>query len=191
MLFEWAILPLFAAVAYVAPVIMERELYLREVADGLYGPATYLVFKLFSALALATLLTLPVSAAVFFATGLQGSFAFFWLTYVAQVWLAVAMAYATATALPAIDTACLVLTTYSALSYLTFFNNLTSDRSVTTCLWLGDFVIVFDVIPGACVFMAWAWLIRYCRLLALGDICESHPVHLVCTDAQPFSRCPR
>ena len=130
-LYDWTILPLFAGVAFVAPVIMERGLYLREVADGLYSPATYLAYKLFSELALSTVLSVPIAAAVFYSASLQGSFVSFWLVYVGQIWLGVAMAYATALFLAAVDTACLVLTTF-----------------ITACLWLSGFIIPFYSIPG-------------------------------------------
>lgn len=160
---EWAVLPAFGAVGYVAPVIMERGLYLRELADGLFSPTTYLTFKVRAArevleffsrdmadappssppvhfqlideLTLATLTSLPIAAAVFFAISLEGSFALFWMVYVVQIWLAVAMAYAAATSFAGIDTACIMLPAF-----------------VIICLFLAGFIITFSVIPD---FLRW------------------------------------
>ena len=45
-LFMWTTLPAFGAAAYVPQIVMERRLFMRERADGLYRPMAYLVFKM-------------------------------------------------------------------------------------------------------------------------------------------------
>jgi hypothetical protein len=50
----WCVLPAYGAASYVPSIVMERTLYVRERADGLYLPVTYLLAKMADELMLAT-----------------------------------------------------------------------------------------------------------------------------------------
>jgi ATP-binding cassette, subfamily G (WHITE), member 2 len=64
---------------YLPSIGLERTLYVRERADGLYRPATYLAFKLLDELLLMAPVTAGTSAAVFAACSLRGSWLLFWV----------------------------------------------------------------------------------------------------------------
>ena len=66
------------AASYVPAIVLERRLYMRERADGLYYAITYLLAKLLDELMVATLASLPLCAASFYAIDFQNSFALFW-----------------------------------------------------------------------------------------------------------------
>ena len=80
-LFMWCVLPAFGAAAYVPSLFLERGLYVRERNDGLYAAHTYLIAKMFDELLIAVAAAVVVSAWVFYAIQLQGSFALFFLAY--------------------------------------------------------------------------------------------------------------
>ena len=60
-------------------IVLERQLYVRERADGLYLPITYLLAKMLDELMLAGVVSVGIAAAAFWAIGLKGSFGLFWL----------------------------------------------------------------------------------------------------------------
>lgn len=64
---------------------LERGLFVRERADGLYSPFTYLVAKLLDELMVNCLATLGISAFLFYGVQLQGNFGFFWVNYFVSV----------------------------------------------------------------------------------------------------------
>ena len=92
-LFMWTTLPAFGAAAYVPQIVMERRLFMRERADGLYGPTTYLTFKMLDEMLLLLPVTLALGAIVFYAMDLAGSFALFWLVYYFTLGNGVVLAY--------------------------------------------------------------------------------------------------
>lgn len=61
----------------------ERGLFVRERNDGLYTVTTYLMAKMFEELAVNAVVSVVMAAAVFHVIQLQGSFAVFWLVYLA------------------------------------------------------------------------------------------------------------
>ena len=65
-LFMWCVLPAYGAASYVPSIVMERTLYVRERADGLYLPVTYLVAKMLDELILATICSIIFAAATFY-----------------------------------------------------------------------------------------------------------------------------
>jgi len=134
----WCVLPAYGAASYVPSIVMERTLYVRERADGLYLPITYLLAKMADELILATVCSIVFAAATFYAIGFQvcgwtvwasstatfriaafcsvavqlrhshckqGSFALFWLIYVLQLYIGIALAYFIAAASPNMETA--------------------------------------------------------------------------------------
>ena len=73
-------LPAFGAAAYVPQIVMERRLFMRERADGLYRPMAYLVFKMLDEMFLLLPVTLVLGAVVFYAMDLTGELHFYFNT---------------------------------------------------------------------------------------------------------------
>ena len=71
MLFMWTTLPAFGAASYVPQIVMERSLFMRERADGLYSPATYIVAKMFDEMLMLFFVSLVIAAVVFYAVQLS------------------------------------------------------------------------------------------------------------------------
>jgi hypothetical protein len=77
-LFMWVTLPAFGAVSVVPSIVLERRLFYREHADGLYHVGTYLVAKLMGELALAAIVSVIYAAGTFYGVGYLGSFLLYW-----------------------------------------------------------------------------------------------------------------
>ena len=112
MLFMWCTLPAFGAASYVPQIVMERSLFMRERADGLYRPMTYVVAKMFDELLLLFFVTLVIAAVVFYAVQLSGSFALFWLVYYVTLANGVVLAYLISALSPNMEAANAILPTY-------------------------------------------------------------------------------
>ena len=112
MLFMWCTMPAFGAASYVPQIVMERSLYMRERADGLYRPMTYVVAKMFDELLLLFFVTLVIAAVVFYAVSLSGSFALFWLVYYVTLANGVVLAYLISALSPNMEAANAILPTY-------------------------------------------------------------------------------
>ena len=60
------------AAAYIPSIVLERPVYLRETADGLFHPITYLAHKIFfEEITLAVCVALLFSIIVYFCVSLQ------------------------------------------------------------------------------------------------------------------------
>ena len=143
-LFMWTTLPAFGAAAYVPQIVMERRLFMRERADGLYGPTTYLTFKMLDEMLLLLPVTLALGAIVFYAMDLAGSFALFWLVYYFTLGNGVVLAYLVSAISPNMEAANAILPTY-----------------VVTLLFFAGWLIRREDIPAY-----WSWyyyvdLMRY------------------------------
>jgi ATP-binding cassette subfamily G (WHITE) protein 2 len=143
-LFMWTTLPAFGAAAYVPQIVMERRLFMRERADGLYRPMTYLVFKMLDEMFLLLPVTLVLGAVVFYAMNLTGSFVLFWLVYYFTLGNGVVLAYLVSAVSPNMEAANAILPTY-----------------VVTLLFFAGWLIRRDDIPAY-----WSWyyyidLMRY------------------------------
>ena len=112
MLFMWCTLPAFGAASYVPQIVMERSLFMRERADGLYRPMTYVVAKMFDELLLLFFVTLVIAAAVFYTVNLSGSFVLFWLVYYVTLANGVVLAYLISALSPNMEAANAILPTY-------------------------------------------------------------------------------
>ena len=143
-LFMWCVLPAYGAASYVPSIVMERTLYVRERADGLYLPVTYLVAKMADELILATVCSIVFAVATFYAIDFQGSFALFWLVYVVQLYIGIALAYFVSAASPTMEVANAVLPTY-----------------VTFCLFFGGFILDFNTMPAYWKWFSYLDFIRY------------------------------
>lgn len=118
-LFLWAIMPGYTASAYVPALVLERSLFVRERADGLYRPVTYLLSKMIEELVIAFVNTLVFGAVVFFPCKLAGSFPHFWAVYFTTTATGIALGYAIASAAPNMDVANAALPAY--VTTLLFF----------------------------------------------------------------------
>ena len=111
-LFMWCVLPAFGAVSYVPSLVLERPLYIRERADGLYHVLTYLVFKIGEELVVAFFNSLVFSNLVFWPIKFQGSWALFWLVYFCTLSVGIVLAYLVASLAPNMEVANAALPTY-------------------------------------------------------------------------------
>ena len=112
MLFMWCTLPAFGAASYVPQIVLERSLFMRERADGLYKPATYIFAKMFDELLLLFPVTIAIAAVVFYAVNLSGSFILFWLVYYVTLANGVVLAYLISALSPNMEAANAILPTY-------------------------------------------------------------------------------
>mmetsp|Transcript_15663 Transcript_15663/g.27086 ORF Transcript_15663/g.27086 Transcript_15663/m.27086 type:complete len:488 (-) Transcript_15663:808-2271(-) len=129
-LFMWITLPAFGAAAYIPSLVLERNLFIRERADGMYYVITYFLAKMFDELTIACLITLPVSAFVFAGVKLQGLWIMFWLHYFLTLCNGIVLAYFVAALSPNMDIANALLPTY-----------------VVTLLFFAGFLFRFDDMP--------------------------------------------
>lgn len=104
-LFMWSAQPSFSAAAYLPTLMLERPLYYRELADGLYSPLTYYLIKWVQELILMGPSTLLFSLMIFFAVGMSGNFFIFWLAFLLCQITAVSTAFMFAILLPNLELA--------------------------------------------------------------------------------------
>jgi ABC-type multidrug transport system permease subunit len=135
LLYFWVVLPAYGAASYVPAIVLERTLYTRERADGLYLPITYLLAKMIEELLLATSVSVINAAAGFHAIGFAGSFGIFWLVYAQCLGIGIVLAYWIAAASPNMDAANALLPAY-----------------VTVQLFFAGFILDFRTMPGY-----WKW----------------------------------
>ena len=74
-------------------------------------PITYLLAKLFDELLLQVCTSIVLSACAFYAIGLHGSFALFWLVYLLTLAIGIILAYFVAAIAPTMDAANAILPT--------------------------------------------------------------------------------
>ena len=143
-LFMWCVIPAYGAASYVPSLVLERTLYVRERADGLYTVMTYLIAKMMDELILATISSLIFSTATYFAIGFQNSWALFWLIYLIQLYIGIALAYFIAAISPNLDVANALLPVY-----------------VTFCLFFGGFIMDFNTMPAYWFWFSYIDFIRF------------------------------
>lgn len=134
-LFMWCTLPAFGAAAYVPSLVLERNLFVRERADGMYHVITYLLAKMFDELLIAAVVTAIVAAWTFYGVQLQGAWVFFWLFYFATLCNGIVLAYFVAALSPNMDVANALLPTY-----------------VVTLMFFAGFLFRLDAMPKY-----WKW----------------------------------
>lgn len=134
-LFLWSMLSAFTSMGILPTIVLERPVYRREHADGLFNPSTYAVYKLAEELAPQVPAGLVYSALVFYLVRLQGSFLLFWLVYLVSTANAIAVT-------------CLV----SALSPTTSVAGALASSYATTLFFFSGYLIPFGSIP-----VYWQW----------------------------------
>lgn len=139
-LYMWVVLPAFGAAAYTVVIVQERPLFIRERNDGLYSVITYLAFKMFGEMSMATVTSAAASCWTWYALSLQGSWVIFWLAYMITLYCGIMLAYLMASICPSMDLANAALPIYTAL--LSFF--------------IG-YLIPVNQIPGYWIWFAYAF----------------------------------
>ena len=134
----------FGAAAYVPSLTLERALFYRERADGLYTGLTYYVYKFIEEAVLCVITSLVFTISVFYAMDLQGSLAIFTAAYFLTAMVGIVLAYAVAAVSPTMEAANALLPTY-----------------VTTCLYFGGLFITFNKIPVGWYWYSWTSFMRY------------------------------
>ena len=143
-LFTWIILPVFCACTLMPSLVLERAVFVRERADGLYSVVAYLGYKLTTELVVATATSLPVTAAMFYGAALHGSYAYFWLVFLFSLAVGVAAGYLVAAASPSMDVANAALPTWACVN-----------------LFFVGQLIRFDDMPRAWRWYSWLDPMRY------------------------------
>eukprot|EP00434_Breviolum_minutum_P019639 symbB.v1.2.017319.t1/scaffold1341.1/size124323/10 len=143
-LFFYCALCGYGAAAFVPSLTLERALFYRERADGLYTGVTYYVAKFIEEAVLCVVTSLVFSLAVFWAMDLQGSFLVFAASYFLTTMVGIVLAYAVAAVAPNMEAANALLPTY-----------------VTTCLYFGGLFIIFEKIPVGWYWYSWTSFMRY------------------------------
>lgn len=122
-IFMFVILPAYTAVSYTPAIVLDRPLYYRERADGLYTPWTYFCFKMTEELLVAIIISPIFASMVYFGVKLQGSFVVVWIAYLLTMCVGIALAYFVAALSPNIDVANAALPAFITAS-LFFTGNL-------------------------------------------------------------------
>lgn len=143
-LFMWCTLPAFGAAAYVPSLVLERNLFVRERADGMYHVITYLLAKMFDELIIASIATAVVAAWTFYGCKFQGLWVLFWLVYFATLANGIVLAYFIAALSPNMDVANALLPTY-----------------VVTLLFFGGFLFRYVDMPPYWKWYSYINFLRY------------------------------
>eukprot|EP00884_Botryococcus_braunii_P004583 jgi/Botrbrau1/14125/Bobra.182_3s0068.1 len=133
-LFMWTTLPAYGSAAYVHILVLERPVYVRERADGLYTPGTYLLYKVVEEGVIAVVTSALLSVAVFFAVAIQGSWLYFWLVYLCTGFVGVMYAYFVAALSSSIDIAGAIVP--STMTAFLFFSGFLIRWSDTPKYWI-------------------------------------------------------
>ncbi|KAJ8611883.1 hypothetical protein CTAYLR_005810 [Chrysophaeum taylorii] len=112
------VIPGYSASSYMPTLVMERPVFIREVADGCYLPSTYLVAKLLEEWICLLPFSLCFVLSVYYSVSLQGSFIVLWLVSYLTGCIGVAIAYTIAAFSPNLETANSVLPTYITINIL-------------------------------------------------------------------------
>lgn len=121
LLFLFSILPGYAAASYMPCIVLERPLFIREVADGLYTPVSYLAAKMVGESVVYVFVSIAVTAMVWWPCALdgRGDYLAFWAGNLVTTMSGVALGYAVAALSPSMGVANAALPAYVTL--LLFF----------------------------------------------------------------------
>lgn len=127
LLFLWCGLPVFSATAYLPGLILgttfpndladcsiERAVFYRERADGLYRVITYLVGRILDEVLWVLISSVIFGTIVWFATDLQGDYSIFWAVYTGNTLSGLGIAYCIAAIAPNLDAANAMLPAYAS-----------------------------------------------------------------------------
>eukprot|EP00210_Caulerpa_lentillifera_P006026 g5759.t1 len=136
--FAIAVLPSFGAGIYTPTLVLERALFYRELDDGLYRPAIYLLARMFDEVIMALICTFIFGSIMWKIVAFQGKIVYLWAVYFGHLFNGIAAAYIFAAVAPDVNVANALLQTFTVI--LMFF-----------C----GFLILPDDIPAY-----WIWLYR-------------------------------
>lgn len=121
LLFLFSILPGYTAASYMPCIVLERPLFIREVADGLYTPVSYLAAKMVGESVVYVFVSIAVTAMVWWPCALdgRGDYLAFWAGNLVTTMSGVALGYAVAALSPSMGVANAALPAYVTL--LLFF----------------------------------------------------------------------
>jgi len=105
MLFVWTILPAFAAMTYIPALVLERSIFYRERADGLFTPLCYLTARMIEELVIAFFNAVAFSALAFYPVFLSGSFVTFFLAKFITTSIGITLGYLVAAVSPSMEIA--------------------------------------------------------------------------------------
>ena len=138
LLFLFSILPGYAAASYMPCIVLERPLFVREVADGLYTPASYLAAKMLGEGVVYVFVSIAVTAMVWWPCALdgRGDYLAFWAGNLVTTLSGVALGYAVAALSPSMGVANAALPAYVTM-LLFFVGLLLPSRSIPRMwVWL-------------------------------------------------------
>ncbi|KAL4431069.1 hypothetical protein ABPG75_006325 [Micractinium tetrahymenae] len=133
----------YGSMGLVPNLVAERAIYLRERADGLYLPVTYLLYKVSEELLVASCVSIPASLLVFYLVRLQGSWALYWLVFLVTTSVSTVLALLVGSLSSSMDVAGAALPAYT-----------------TALLYFSGFLIPFSKIPP---WWRWMAVIDYLR----------------------------
>ncbi|KAL4425098.1 hypothetical protein ABPG77_010412 [Micractinium sp. CCAP 211/92] len=133
----------YGSMGLVPTLVAERAVYLRERADGLYLPITYLLYKVSEELLIASCVSIPASLLVFYLVRLQGSWALFWLVFLVTTSVSTVLALLVGSLSSSMDVAGAALPAYT-----------------TALLYFSGFLIPYSKIPP---WWRWMAVIDYLR----------------------------
>lgn len=108
----------FTAAVYLPALYLERGVYVRERADGLYAPGTYLAYKLAVEFFIAATSAAATTAALFHGVALHGSWLYFYLVYMLSTFTAISLGYLFSAASPSLDVANAALPSFVVVHFL-------------------------------------------------------------------------
>eukprot|EP00884_Botryococcus_braunii_P013699 jgi/Botrbrau1/2232/Bobra.101_2s0060.1 len=123
---------------YLPGIVLERPVYLREMSDGLYGPGSYLAFKMLEEFTMAFIMSVVFSLPTFYICQFSGSFFVFWLAWLVSLYNGIAFAYAAAALSPTMNIATALLLTIP-----------------TALLFATGYVLRYDSIPRPWIWAVW------------------------------------
>ena len=130
---------------YLPALFLERGVYVRERADGLYAPGTYICYKLAVEFFIAATSAAITTAALFYGVALHGSWLYFYIVFTLSTATAISLGYLFSAASPSLDVANAALPSFVVVHFL-----------------LMGALIRFPDMPAA-----WRWT-RYVNWLAWG-----------------------
>ncbi|CAE7528062.1 abcG18, partial [Symbiodinium pilosum] len=104
----------FTATSFLPALVLERSLFYRERADGLYNSVTYYAVKLIEEAVMSVVVIFLFSLALYTALGLYGSFGVFFATLYTTNFIGIVVAYAIAAIAPNMEIANATLPAYLA-----------------------------------------------------------------------------
>ncbi|KAG2499544.1 hypothetical protein HYH03_002490 [Edaphochlamys debaryana] len=142
-LFMWSATTVFVAAGYMPSLFMERGLFVRERADGLYHATTYLTAKLLDEIVVNAVVSLGIAAFTFYGIRFVNSFGVFYVSYLLGICVGIVLAYFVASFAPTMDAANGLLPVYGV-----------------TVMFLAGFLIRLDAMPP---WWKWYSYITYSR----------------------------